>query len=718
MSTNKALTFVAAAVALLMAEPVFAQNITQGAGYSGGTGSSNNSSNGITIGANTTLATTTGPQGDMPDIVIGAGASSTGSQGVLGPTGVPISGGPNTVAGAGASASNAAASTVYGTGARVAAPDGSLILNGTAVGIAAGVSGSGGTALGEGTQAGSNGTAIGQNAQALGVGSIAIGSCNNSVCSNDPVTGAFIQTPIPNGANSVAIGSGSRSGGDASVALGAGTSTTGLNAVALGVNAASAGTNSMALGVNATANNNNSVALGAGSNTSRDNSVAVGGRQITDVAAGTAATDGVNVGQLQNGSFNANVGTLTVGGTATFAGGLSAGGSVISNVGAGIAGTDAVNVNQLNTGMAQTLSQANAYTDSQITNLGSTSTAYTDSKTKYFQANSTQPGASATGNNAVAIGPNAVANVDGSVALGSGAVTSAAVATTGATINGTAYTFAGGAPVSTVSVGAAGAERTITNVAAGRVDASSTDGVNGSQLHATNQAIDALGSNVSNLGSSTAAGLGGGATYNPATGTITAPSYTVNGVTYNNVSGALGAIGGSVAANNSAGLPQASATGANSVAIGPGAVADRANTVSFGASGAERQLTNVAAGTAPTDAANVGQVQNMVAAGQAGATQAARQYTDEQIKQLEAKTQKQAAGVGALAMASSALVPNARAEGKLSVSAGMGAYGGETAVAAGVNYYASNQLLINAKVGVTSAGPSRLGAAVGMTYGF
>jgi len=57
-------------------------------------------------------------------------------------------------------------------------------------------------------------------------------------------------------------------------------------------------------------------------------------------------------------------------------------------------------------------------------------------------------------------------------------------------INGTTYNFAGIAPTSTVSVGAVGTERTITNVAAGRISTSSTDAINGSQLQAAFDAID------------------------------------------------------------------------------------------------------------------------------------------------------------------------------------------------------------------------------------
>jgi autotransporter adhesin len=54
--------------------------------------------------------------------------------------------------------------------------------------------------------------------------------------------------------------------------------------------------------------------------------------------------------------------------------------------------------------------------------------------------------------------------------------------------------------------------------------------------------------------------------------------------------------------------PGAKADGANSVALGTGSIADRANTVSIGMPGGERQITNIAAGTADTDAATVGQL--------------------------------------------------------------------------------------------------------------
>ncbi|TCM14175.1 trimeric autotransporter adhesin [Novosphingobium sp. PhB165] len=187
-------------------------------------------------------------------------------------------------------------------------------------------------------------------------------------------------------------------------------------------------------------------------------------------------------------------------------------------------------------------------------------------------------------NNAFVLGNNVsiAAGLDGAIALGDGSTVAAPIATTSTVINGITYSFAGGNPLSTVSVGAPNAERTITNVAAGRIDPSSTDGVNGSQLSATNSALEDLsanavlyedssksrvvlepggtivtnvaagiisggsldavnGSQIYGLSASVASLAGGGAAVN-ADGTISAPSYNVQGSTYNDVGSALGAV--------------------------------------------------------------------------------------------------------------------------------------------------------------------------------
>ena len=105
----------------------------------------------------------------------------------------------------------------------------------------------------------------------------------------------------------------------------------------------------------------------------------------------------------------------------------------------------------------------------------------------------------------MAMGVNAKATHAKAVALGSESETAAAVGTNDATVNGIKYNgFAGKSPIATVSVGKAGGERTLTNVAAGRINATSTDAINGSQLYLTQQALG-------NVGKTTAATLGGDA---------------------------------------------------------------------------------------------------------------------------------------------------------------------------------------------------------------
>ena len=98
-------------------------------------------------------------------------------------------------------------------------------------------------------------------------------------------------------------------------------------------------------------------------------------------------------------------------------------------------------------------------------------------------------------NNTFVVGNNVKTSLDNAVVLGnnSTAESSDVVSTSSYTYNhGVTEKSAGTAPVSTVSVGTAGQERTITHVAAGRVTADSTDAVNGSQLYGTNQQIDVL----------------------------------------------------------------------------------------------------------------------------------------------------------------------------------------------------------------------------------
>jgi len=94
-------------------------------------------------------------------------------------------------------------------------------------------------------------------------------------------------------------------------------------------------------------------------------------------------------------------------------------------------------------------------------------------------------GATSVGRFTTSLGVNAKAINDHDVAIGSFSTTEKAVGTTTSEVNGITYgTFKGHRPVATVSVGQPNSERTITNVAAGRITKESTDAVNGSQLYA------------------------------------------------------------------------------------------------------------------------------------------------------------------------------------------------------------------------------------------
>lgn len=101
---------------------------------------------------------------------------------------------------------------------------------------------------------------------------------------------------------------------------------------------------------------------------------------------------------------------------------------------------------------------------------------------------------SVASNNVVAIGSNISvgSGFDSAVVLGVNSTVAAANPTSSIKIQGNTYNFAGTNPTSTVSVGKAGEERQITNVAAGRISETSTDAINGSQLYAVVEALNAI----------------------------------------------------------------------------------------------------------------------------------------------------------------------------------------------------------------------------------
>nr|WP_157056099.1 YadA-like family protein [Candidatus Burkholderia verschuerenii] len=365
----------------------------------------------------------------------------------------------------------------------------------------------------------------------------------------------------------------------------------------------------------------------------------------------------------------------------------------------------------------------------------------------------------------VALGSNSLAANAGDVALGASSRTQAVVGTAAVTINGQSYAVAGSNPTSTVSVGDVDKERTITNVAGGRVTAGSTDAVNGSELYATNQAVESLrtssGSAMNQLNQQTQQnnvaiqnlqqGKDGFFQVN-AVGTTAKPS----AVGTNSAAGGTGAV--ARGANSLALGTSTNAVANNAVALGANSVADRNNSVSVGSRGHERQVTNVAAGLSGTDAVNVNQLSAVksgsvqydvnpdgavntgsvtigangsaalihnVAAGTnstdavnvgqlnqalTGATNSANSYTDKRVDRV-----RRDANAGTAAALAAANLPQAATPGRGMISAGVGSYRGEAALAIGVSHFSdSGRWML--KGSLTSDTRSTVGVGAGVGY--
>lgn len=104
-------------------------------------------------------------------------------------------------------------------------------------------------------------------------------------------------------------------------------------------------------------------------------------------------------------------------------------------------------------------------------------------------------------NNVMVLGNNVTvdSNLNDAVVLGSNSTVLSPVGTASHTILNETYNFAGINPIASVSIGSDGKERTLTNLAAGRISSTSTDGINGSQLNAVVEALDAINAKITNL---------------------------------------------------------------------------------------------------------------------------------------------------------------------------------------------------------------------------
>ena len=269
-----------------------------------------------------------------------------------------------------------------------------------------------------------------------------------------------------------AIGTLSEAYGTGSTAIGINSLTKGVASTGIGIMARSWGTNSLALGTQVGAYGDRSSSIGDTNQVGLDMK---DGSKSGKESAAVGSKNTIYGNQAYAVGAGNTIGSATVN-TATEANGSAAGADQdkITTVTAGT-----VKGNMAGAfGYKNTINADNAYA------VGSNSTVSADGAMVLGN------NASVTAKNGMALGSNTKVANENAVAIGAGSETAAAVATPSATINGTAHNFAGVNPASTVSVGKAGAERTITNVAAGRISATSTDAINGSQLYAVTSEMD------------------------------------------------------------------------------------------------------------------------------------------------------------------------------------------------------------------------------------
>jgi trimeric autotransporter adhesin len=496
----------------------------------------------VVSGNASALAASTAAGADA--LAVGFGNTASGISAIAMGVGITAAGANSVAIGSDGTAANGAGSVAIGQG-QTATGRGAVAIGDPNI-----ATGTGAVALGaDNTATGDGAVAIGNLNQATQNGAVALG--NGAVASNT---------------NSVAIGTATTASGFESFAAGRNSTASGTDSIAIGNTAQAQGLQSTAMGINSQAANLNATALGNAAKAIADNTTAIG---TSSSASGAQASA---LGNISNAS-GTNASALGVASSATADNTTAVGGFSSATAAQAVAVGNTANASGSN---ASALGYGSVASNFAATAIGQSSVA--------GQAFATALGsdAKANGFNATALGAGAVASQAGSVALGNGSTTTAPHA--GAfTLNG--GTAAATAPTSVVSVGAAGAERQITNVAAGVVSATSTDAINGSQLFTTATAVNNLGdsletvtggglvinpdgtiatpptinaagstfanttaaiealntgNNTSNTGIANA--IGGGMTI-AANGTVTAPTLPVNGTNYSNVADALAAAG-------------------------------------------------------------------------------------------------------------------------------------------------------------------------------
>ena len=294
------------------------------------------------------------------------------------------------------------------------------------------------------------GIAIGQNATVKLVGKV----CNDC------------EPEDPSSEGSISIGRDSVSGGRGATSIGLGANSE-AHGVSIGINATTS-FSSVAIGVESKSSGKNAVAMGSSAKTEANNAIAIGNAASAKKQSDLAVGDGAKALNAQGSAFG--VSATASGNGATAIGGETTASSWLSTS-LGYLSKSAGN------GAYAGGAKANANGEGAVSvGLESTSTG------KHTAALGASANASAEA--ALALGASANASHANAVALGANSVTKAAVASNEATVNGVYYSgFAANNAASVVSLGNAGKERQLVNVAAGQISATSTDAINGSQLY-------------------------------------------------------------------------------------------------------------------------------------------------------------------------------------------------------------------------------------------
>ena len=303
--------------------------------------------------------------------------------------------------------------------------------------------------------------AAGADAQAAGEFAVAVGTGAQAVISNSIAIGKNATVNEDTASDASVNG---LTKGEGSVAIGANTKASGTNATAVGQSSNAYGQNSFAGGQSSKALGKSSVAVGDGAQAIHDSTTAVGPYSQATAAGATA---------LGHNTRATAFGTVAAGRQSK----ASASNAVALGNEADAQKDDTIAIGY---NAQATQNRAVAFGKNAKATAGDTF-AFGDA-------------AKSSASNAIALGKNANAAHADSIALGANSATEAAVQTTSATVGDLTFgNFAGNAPSSTLSIGTAGKERTITNVAAGRISDSSTDAVNGSQLYATQNVMNKIG---------------------------------------------------------------------------------------------------------------------------------------------------------------------------------------------------------------------------------